>query len=604
MRTVQIFLTFLLLLTFCGATLTPPVQFQHLGNGSPRPVPAIPAHPSVKGANSTSPSENVNFYLASEPAPMGIADYGLGSNGAYRYNTSTFLGTAQISSLITSASASAGGPNMTIQLNVVLPFTSQSGTQLVYWLQNVLIYDTSNNQAYFENNIWNMSTSTAKMVSSGISGSGQVQSYGSGSFYAESTSSYSYIPLPSTVRLLIHSTINSQSEPMIYFQYNYGSGWKTYDVVTFHDLTSQSLDTGFVVDGTKYNPYGTFYDSEFVLGGAQSGWNTTLVKSNMQLQLQFWNGHNYQQVTNAYNFGSNTLEAISNVQSSIQHYSENGTVYAQITSGPGTLSSLYTQSQLGLATIQSPISSGVIYVQNSSSSPIGNGYLFTGQSATLTLFPGTYDFYIYSTNGTQFGRSTETILAGQTKLYYVAPESTVPLNLSYSVAGGGANYTPPTLSYTSDGLQKTSTLTATPSVYYLDKGSTWSVTTTLGGSTLQERWTMNQTSTGNATASETFNFVYYHQYRVEFNFSVVGGGLDYSSPTVTTTQFGNNVSSITGQLVWVDAGSPYAYSSLLSGSTSTERWETNSSNGIVTSTAVLDPTFTHTHQTDSKRYQH
>ena len=330
------------------------------------------------------------------------------------------------------------------------------------------------------------------------------------------------------------------------------------------------------------------------MGGAGSGWNTSLVKSNIQLQLQFWNGHNYQQITNAYTFGSNTLEGISNALSSTQHYSENGTLYAQVSPGPGTLTNLYTQSQMSIVTIQSSISSGSVYIESSSTSPTGNGYSYTGQSATFTLFPGTYTFYAYSQDRTQFGRSTETVHTGQTKSYFIIPESTVLLNLSYSTLGGGNAYNSPTLSYTSNGLQKNSTFTTTPSVYYVDKGSTWSVTSVLGGSTSQERWGTNQATSNSATSSESQDFTYYHQFLVGFNFSIAGGGSGYSDPEVTLTQFGNNVSSTAGQMVWVDSGSHYAYTSLLNGSTQSERWKAdNLISGQVFSNTLKIPSYYH-----------
>ena len=594
MQKVQIFLILFVLSMFAISTIITPVQFQHDSRGAPSPIPSIPSHLSAIGKNNSAP-ENVNLFSNSEPAPIGITDYGLGSSGAYTYNTSAFLGIAQISSLITSAPTSSGGPNMTFQLNVVLPFTSQDGRQLVYWLQNVIVYDTSNHEAYFENNVWNMSSPSAQMASAGISGSGKVYNFGNGgSYYAASTASYASISLPATVQFLINSTIDSQNEPKVYFQYNYGTGWQTYDVVTFPVLTSQSLDSGLVVDGTKYNPYGTYYDAELILGGAGNGWNTTLVNSNIQLQLQFWNGHNYQEVTNAYSFGSNTLEGISNAQSSSQHYSENGTLYVQVSPGSGTLGTLYTQSQMGIVTVQSSINSGVLYVKSSSGSISGSGNSFTGQSATLTIFPGTYTFYVYSLGGTPFGRLTVPIVAGEVHSYLVSSSSTVALTLSYSVIGGGIGYSPPTLSYMSNGIQNSSTLTTSPSVYYVDQGGSWSITSTLGGSTSQERWTTNQTTSGSATSPQTMSFAYYNQYLAGFNFTVIGGGTGYSLPSVTVTQFGGDVSITVGQSVWVDAGSHYSYGNLLNGSTQSERWTANSfTSGQVQSATVQTPEYYH-----------
>ena len=41
-----------------------------------------------------------------------------------------------------------------------------------------------------------------------------------------------YLTLPTTIYLLVNVTVNSKGEPVIYFWYNDGYGWVSYDTVT------------------------------------------------------------------------------------------------------------------------------------------------------------------------------------------------------------------------------------------------------------------------------------------------------------------------------------------------------------------------------------
>ncbi len=146
-----------------------------------------------------------------------------------------------------------------------------------------------------------------------------------------------------------------------------GYGWQEYDSATFtavHQLTSLS---GFVVDGFGYSP-GNFYDSELIIGGAGGGSMTTDTQSDLRLQLEYWNGHNYQLVTNAYDFGGDTAEAIQNVVSKWDYYPENGGVVAEVQSGAGTLGKLWDKSGVGIVDLKTSVASGTLDVSNSSTS--------------------------------------------------------------------------------------------------------------------------------------------------------------------------------------------------------------------------------------------
>jgi hypothetical protein len=65
--------------------------------------------------------------------------------------------------------------------------------------------------------------------------------------------------------------------------------------------------------GQFFHGQGNFFeDSEFVIGGGSGGHNATDLRSDVKLQLEYWNGHNYRPVTNAYDFGADTAEGIEN----------------------------------------------------------------------------------------------------------------------------------------------------------------------------------------------------------------------------------------------------------------------------------------------------
>jgi len=118
---------------------------------------------------------NPTGIYSSEPAPMGIGDFGVGANGdPYSYNTTEFLGNFSWQSLSFDGSA---GTSFTDQLNVVLQFV-QNGVTYAYWIQDVAFMDSASNDLEFENNIWNMTTSQSCLANSALQGNGTVYSIG------------------------------------------------------------------------------------------------------------------------------------------------------------------------------------------------------------------------------------------------------------------------------------------------------------------------------------------------------------------------------------------------------------------------------------------
>jgi hypothetical protein len=170
--------------------------------------------------------------------------------------------------------------------------------------------------------------------------------------------------------------------------------------------------------------------------------------------------------------------------------------------------------------------------------------------------------------------------------------------LYYSVIDGG---TPPAPTFTASqlGVSFSQTVSSSPTGYYFDSGSNWTVTNPLERSGNSERWQSNQTLNGTISGASTLNITYYHQFLVNFTYELIGGGSP-SAPTVRITQFGLPTSAIVSRSPvtqrWVDSGSFYSYSGLLGGSNDNERWDSNSGSGSITAAVSLNPAFYHQYQ--------
>jgi len=372
---------------------------------------------------------NVQRFYSREPAPMGMADFGIRPSGPYEYVTNDSVGIVTIVSLLTNKSLN--DTEMTFQLNVNLAFNTSYG-QYVYWIQDVALIDTATNSVDFIDNVWNSSAPIANMTASGVSGNGQVASSPTGGsfYYYDCINASQPLPgnnitltYPATITFNVTSRVNSSEQPTVSFAYDDGYGLITYDTVTFTSVTELTSLTGFEVNGFDYNPYGTFYDSELILGGPGGGSDTTDLQSDILLQLEYWNGHNYQIVPDAYNFGSDTAEGINNALPQPAYYPTNGTIGAEIMPGAGQLGELYDQSQIGIINITSPLNSGTLYVTNASDSNATAWQIpFVGGEVAATLYPGYYNLQLYNQYGTLFDQGNFTVSAGQI-LYLQTPLS-------------------------------------------------------------------------------------------------------------------------------------------------------------------------------------
>jgi hypothetical protein len=378
-----------------------------------RPTTFIPVKNFRK--NGTDMSVNPQGLYDSEPAPMGIADYGLSTNGtsgynSYSYSTPSFLGKVNITSLFTNnTTASQVGNQMSFQMNVNLEFNN-SGKNYDYWIQDVAYVQTSSPKyILFIDNVWNLSSPSAEMHNSSISGNGTVAKSGStGYYYAEAGSTLPgngiNIKFPMEFQLKVISEINN-GKPEVAFLYNDGYGWITFDNATFIFANNVTSDLGFTVNGSQYNPFGTYYDAELIMGGPGGGTNTNDTSSNLSLKLQYWNGHNYQQISNAFNHGSDTAEGISNVVSSDKYFTTSGSVFARETPGSSSLGQIYNYKDLGILNLSTTMRSGILSVG-------GRRHDFQNYGANLTLGPGNYTLVIYNSSNPEIPVWNSTVNIG------------------------------------------------------------------------------------------------------------------------------------------------------------------------------------------------
>lgn len=347
--------------------------------------PHLPVHPQGSGVNPY-------LYHTSEPAPIGITDYGIdGSGNPYEYSTPSFAGQVQVNSL-SSYNASLSDPHsIGFQLNVNT-YLSAGSYAYVYWVQDVAILNLSTDTILFLDNVWNSTSVGSGMTSSGISGNGSIgTSSGTPFYYDFASASFPGVGVslsfPTNITLEVVASDNSGT-PDIAFEFNDGYGWVTYDNVAFPSARG-FLDYGFVVDGYAYKLQGGYLDAELIMGGPGGGSQTTISSTDVQLSLYYWNGYNFQEVLNAYNFGSDTAEGLNNGLSAGYYYLKNGSLFAEVTSAAGTLGVLYDDAFDAVVNITTPVDDGVLYINGTEYGP------FYGDEVNVTVGPGTYQFSIY-----------------------------------------------------------------------------------------------------------------------------------------------------------------------------------------------------------------
>jgi len=191
--------------------------------------------------------------------------------------------------------------------------------------------------------------------------------------------------------------------------------------------------------------------------------------------------------------------------------------------------------------------------------------------------------------------SSESDTANAPGLVHIILYHQYQVSFTITIAGGGSPSTAPKVSAFAFGKPE-SLQTVNMTTVWLDAGSTYSLPKSLG-TVATERWLTLSTPTGVVNSSQIISLSYHHQFLISLAYNVINGPDSTGGPVATVVIFGTTDSVKANQTagqVWVDAGTPVALPSLLPGSTSVERWFTNSSiTGTSSPALALNPTYDH-----------
>ncbi len=246
-----------------------------------------------------------------------------------------------------------------------------------------------------------------------------------------------------------------------------------------------------------------------------------------------------------------------------------------------------------------------------SSPATGSGYVTVDGSAITT--PQTYTWtqgssqtlaasspvscgsgcqYEYNNWSDGLGQSHSITVPSSATTYTATFKKEWSISFSYAVSGTPpGSPTAPSLSYKRNGVtQSPVALTGTSTPYWVDDGTTWTVSPNpLSPSTSTEQWSTNQATSATASASTTISLTYFHQYKPQLSYGVVGGGSP-TAPTLTANSYGSSAlpqtltTTPTISATWYDAGATWTATNPLGGSF--ERWYAATPSGTIGASAI------------------
>jgi len=293
---------------------------------------------------------HINPFYVAQPAPLGLTDFGLGSQ-TYSYNTSHILGevtfntppnvTDPASDGVLEVSGQHDGyvgsfNEFGIQLNTVATNISIPGSdQGFFWTQNVLNYNDTG--IHFVSDTFNMTSGTQNpyfiapgtIYSACGLGSRGVEkvlfNYGGVFQCVGGTIPVSPASYPVTVQLYNNASTNAQGRSVVSYGYRIieaGTGLVytgVSDQVVFNSPHAKHHAAvnppGFSIDGFAPSPTGLFRDAEIVLVGNIGGDNSVFRSINGTIQLEYSNASagGWQSVPSAYNWGGDTGETATGI---------------------------------------------------------------------------------------------------------------------------------------------------------------------------------------------------------------------------------------------------------------------------------------------------
>ena len=263
---------------------------------------------------------------------VGVVSYGLynisGKLYPYQVRTNEVVGLVNISQL--SAYNPTPQPNSSVngaslQLNVGLNVYLNK-TLRAYWLQDVVDFNTSDDQYYLLDNIWNNTSPSANVTAGALRGNGNVSSCTSCSnqaFYVDSYPSYFLnYTFPMSLKLVV-SENQTSGGVMASFGYQVlsnGTGKQIGPLVFFDHVLIPGSSNGTLLTTPFYQTPGgggadgDYYDSELVFAGESSGENSNFNSINSTMWIYYNKSGVIVPFPSVYTFGLSTAETATNAR--------------------------------------------------------------------------------------------------------------------------------------------------------------------------------------------------------------------------------------------------------------------------------------------------
>ncbi len=414
------------------------------------PLASYPNLAILQHATSAAPTAQVNPFYTAQPAPLGLADYGLGAT-TYSYNASNFLGQITFNSAPNVTDPASTGLiepqgshlgyvgsvwEFGVQLNTVATNITMPGVgdQGFLWAQNVVNWNDTG--IHFVQDTWNDSIGSGFSFgyNSIYSACGQntagvnhiLYVYGGVLQCVQGSVPVSPASYPVTVQLYNNASVNAQNRTTLTYGYRVTeAGTNTVytgiaSQVVFNNTDGASWQAppappytpGFTVDGFQTAPYGLTRDSEIVMVGDIGGDNAVFRSMNASVNLQYSNVTvgGWQNVPSAYDFGGDTGETSTGIAATWT--SSHTEILHQ---GPAMLYGLWNAVPWGSVAAGSIHFSGTI-------SP-NYGFVFVSNTAPVTdpLLAGARDnmSWLPTTNSGSFSTYLPPVGAPWTTQYYV-----------------------------------------------------------------------------------------------------------------------------------------------------------------------------------------
>jgi thermopsin len=267
--------------------------------------------------NASPVTQEINKALHNSVLPLGIASFGVSNDsGNIRYfmiKTKEVLGFFNVSVIRSNSSCLDYPYGASLQLNSVV-LSKNAIENYTFWIQNVILFNTSDNKISFIDNVWNFSSLCSPLTAIG---NGKIYNSSQGQVYIYSTN-WKSLEYPFSGYLLENV---SQGENYLKLSFGYviienGTLYLP-KIIWFDNVTIPvNVSSSFIMVAPTLTPEGRPYDVELVFGGPGDGSVSYFSKINASLAL-FYNNSKVTSFPSIYDFGLVTAEKSAGIHVSL-----------------------------------------------------------------------------------------------------------------------------------------------------------------------------------------------------------------------------------------------------------------------------------------------